>query len=149
MYITIPAVLHQVQDNLVQELLHQRRSDPKVFQRLRREVGQLGLPTALITQRGIVLLADKNRKETRQMRCLLVKCNRHWDNAWVQTSESALSTELTVRLISGKLGCIISHKSRTQRGKIYWLFTCFQWAAQAPGPCGRVPQQVKSFLLPS
>ncbi len=47
---TIPAVLHQVQDNLVQELLHQCSSDPQVFQCLRREVGQLGLPTAVITQ---------------------------------------------------------------------------------------------------
>lgn len=57
--ITIPAVLHQVEDDLVQELLHQCSADPQVFQRLRRQVGQLGLPKAVVTQRGIVLLAEK------------------------------------------------------------------------------------------
>lgn len=54
----IPAVLHEVQDNFVQKLLHQCRSDPQVLHCLRREVGQLGLPKSLIIQRT-VMLAEK------------------------------------------------------------------------------------------
>lgn len=59
-----PAVLHQVHHYLVQELLHEGGADPEMFQCLRRDVGQLGLPAAIVTDGGVVVLAEENGRNT-------------------------------------------------------------------------------------
>ena len=54
-----PAVFHQVHHDLVQQLLHEGCADPEVSQGLRRDVGRLGLPAAVVGERGVVVFAEE------------------------------------------------------------------------------------------
>lgn len=56
-----PAVLHQVHHYLVQEFLHEGGANPEMFQCLGRDVGQLGLSSAVVTEGGVIVLAEENK----------------------------------------------------------------------------------------
>lgn len=60
--VTVPAVVHQIENNLVQHLLEQGRADPEVLDSLRGKAGQPGhLAKAVLTLEALTAPASGGR----------------------------------------------------------------------------------------
>lgn len=61
--VTVPAVVHQIENNLVQHLLKQGSADPQVLDPLRGQAGQPGhLAKAVLTLQALTAPASGGRR---------------------------------------------------------------------------------------
>jgi len=84
-----PAVVHQVDQNLVQDFLQERSADPQVLQGLRRYVGQLGLPAPLVTQGGAVVLAAEQNHESIKRIYTKIMCLCEFEHVRYETIQNS------------------------------------------------------------
>lgn len=74
--VTAPAVVHQIENNLVQHLLKQRCANPQVLDSLRGEAGQPGHPAkTVLALEALTAPASGGKKKTTP--CKLIACVNH------------------------------------------------------------------------